>query len=164
MKSHLPAVNLKILTQTPNLTSNFETHKNVGGNFYFVYKYIYTCSIFPQSMKKIEGHFWWPSHPSHPSNPSNPSHQTRATRSLLDVFTGPRREIVGIKRKLNFLLHNFLLQITSWNPILFTLFLKNHVNIVILKSIPQLPNLTSNFEKKARCRMCFWDTLLLAWF
>ena len=25
----------------PNLTSNFETHNNVGDNFYFVYKYIY---------------------------------------------------------------------------------------------------------------------------
>ena len=32
-KSHLPAVNLKILTQAPNLTSNFKTHKNVGGIF-----------------------------------------------------------------------------------------------------------------------------------
>ena len=32
--------NLKILTQAPNLTSNFKTHKNVGGNFYFVNKYI----------------------------------------------------------------------------------------------------------------------------
>ena len=35
-------LNLKILTQTPNLTSNFETHNNVGDNFYFVCKYIYT--------------------------------------------------------------------------------------------------------------------------
>ena len=26
--------------------------------------------------------------------------------------------------------------------------------MVILKIIPQLLNLTSNFEKKARCRMC----------
>ena len=28
-----PTLNLKILTPTPNLTSNFETHKNVGDNF-----------------------------------------------------------------------------------------------------------------------------------
>ena len=32
-KNHLPALNLKFLTATPNLTSNFETHKNVGYNF-----------------------------------------------------------------------------------------------------------------------------------
>ena len=37
-KNHLPAVNLKFLTPTPNLTSNFETHNNVGDNFYLVYK------------------------------------------------------------------------------------------------------------------------------
>ena len=32
-KSHLPMVILKFLTTTPNFTSNFETHKNVGDNF-----------------------------------------------------------------------------------------------------------------------------------
>ena len=32
-KSHLPALILKFFTKTPNLTSNFETHKNVGDNF-----------------------------------------------------------------------------------------------------------------------------------
>ena len=41
-KNHLPAVILKFLTTTPNLTWNFETHKNIGDNFYFVYKYTYT--------------------------------------------------------------------------------------------------------------------------
>ena len=46
---------LKIFTCTPNLTSNFETHKNVGDNFYLVYKQIYILYIYPQSMKKIEG-------------------------------------------------------------------------------------------------------------
>ena len=30
MKNNLPAVILKIFITTPNLTSNFETHKNVG--------------------------------------------------------------------------------------------------------------------------------------
>ena len=38
MKSHVPGVNLKFFITTPNLTSNFETHKNVGDNFFFVYK------------------------------------------------------------------------------------------------------------------------------
>ena len=37
-KNHLPAVNLKFLTPTPNLTSNFETHDIVGYIFFFVYK------------------------------------------------------------------------------------------------------------------------------
>ena len=32
------ACNQNIFTPTPNLTSNFETHKNVGDNFYYVYK------------------------------------------------------------------------------------------------------------------------------
>ena len=38
--------NLKILTQAPNLTSNFKTHKNVGGNFLsHVYVGIYLICI-----------------------------------------------------------------------------------------------------------------------
>ena len=38
--------NLKILTQAPNLTSNFKTHKNVGGNFLsHVYVRIYLIYI-----------------------------------------------------------------------------------------------------------------------
>ena len=28
----------EIFYHVPNLTTNFETHKNVGDNFYFVYK------------------------------------------------------------------------------------------------------------------------------
>ena len=32
-KSHLPPLNLKILTHTPNWTSKFETHKDVGDKF-----------------------------------------------------------------------------------------------------------------------------------
>ena len=35
MKSHVTAVNLKFFITTPNLTSNFETHKNVGDSFFF---------------------------------------------------------------------------------------------------------------------------------
>ena len=56
---------------TPNLTSNFETHKNVGDNFYFVYKYIFISSKYPQSSKKFKGHFWWPSVPSNIVGASN---------------------------------------------------------------------------------------------
>ena len=41
MKIVLPMGILKKKISTPNLTSHFETHKNVGDNFYFVYKYIY---------------------------------------------------------------------------------------------------------------------------
>ena len=34
LKNHVKMVNLKILPPLPNLTSNFETHKNVGDNFW----------------------------------------------------------------------------------------------------------------------------------
>ena len=38
--------NLKILTQAPNLTSNFKTHKNVGDNFLSQYiPYLYTYKV-----------------------------------------------------------------------------------------------------------------------
>ena len=33
IKNHLPGVNLKFFITTPNLTSNFETHKDVGDKF-----------------------------------------------------------------------------------------------------------------------------------
>ena len=33
IKNHLPVVILKIFIMTPNLTSNFETHKDVGDKF-----------------------------------------------------------------------------------------------------------------------------------
>ena len=36
IKNHVPAVNLKFFITTPNLTSNFETHKNVGDNFLYL--------------------------------------------------------------------------------------------------------------------------------
>ena len=34
MKNNLPAMILKIFITTPNLTSNFETHKDVGDKFW----------------------------------------------------------------------------------------------------------------------------------
>ena len=37
--------NFEIFDHDPNLTSNFETHKNVGDNFYFAYKYLYTLIV-----------------------------------------------------------------------------------------------------------------------
>ena len=37
-ESHLPIVIFKFLNTTPILTLNFETQKNVGDNFYSVYK------------------------------------------------------------------------------------------------------------------------------
>ena len=49
--------NFEILFPTPNLTSDFETNKIVGDNFYFPYKYTYTSSKCPQSLKKFKGHF-----------------------------------------------------------------------------------------------------------
>ena len=43
----------------------------------------YIRSIYPQSIKKIGGHFWYPV----------PSHQTRAPRSWCKSCAGPRREL-----------------------------------------------------------------------
>ena len=34
MKNHLPAVILKFFITPPNVTSNFETHKDVGDKFW----------------------------------------------------------------------------------------------------------------------------------
>ena len=50
--------------------SNFETHKNVSDNFYFVYMCIYTGSKYPKSSKKFEG-LLITVRPSNPSVPSN---------------------------------------------------------------------------------------------
>ena len=44
----------------PPTWAKFKTHKKVvRTTFDFIYKYIYTWSIYPQSIKKIEGHFWY---------------------------------------------------------------------------------------------------------
>merc|ERR1711954_130578 len=56
-KNHLPAVIFKFLTTTPNLTSNFETHKNIGKNFDYIYRYMYTLSMYPKGINIIEGYF-----------------------------------------------------------------------------------------------------------
>ena len=56
-KNHLPAVILKFLTTTPNLKWNFETHKNIGDNFDYTYKYMCTLSMYPNGINIIEGYF-----------------------------------------------------------------------------------------------------------
>ena len=47
----------KIKSELANLTSNFETHKNVG-DIFFTYTSMY-LSILKLGIKKIEGHFWY---------------------------------------------------------------------------------------------------------
>ena len=42
-----------------NLASNFETHKNIGDNFDYMYKYMYIWSIYPNGINEIEGQFWY---------------------------------------------------------------------------------------------------------
>ena len=55
--------------------------------FYYIYKYVYTLSIYPQSMKNIKGHFWYsvPSHPSHPI-PSNLTSYFETHKNVGDNF------------------------------------------------------------------------------
>ena len=48
-----PQLDIKIW----NLTSNFETHKNIGENFDYMYRYMYTLSMYPIGINIIEGHF-----------------------------------------------------------------------------------------------------------
>ena len=40
-----------------NLTSNFETHKNIGQNFDYIYRYMYTLSMHHKGINIIEGYF-----------------------------------------------------------------------------------------------------------
>ena len=42
-----------------NLTSNFETHKNIADNFDYMYKDMYTWSMYPRGINKIEVQFWY---------------------------------------------------------------------------------------------------------
>ena len=49
--------NFDFFSPTSNLTSNFEIHNNLVDNFFYLYKYIYTFSIYVQSMKKNKGTF-----------------------------------------------------------------------------------------------------------
>ena len=81
-KNHLPAVILKFLTTTPNLTWNFKTHNNVGDNFWAIYKLAYTCFVYSQSIKKFEVHFWYSIHPSHPIH-TIPSHPIRKIHHIV---------------------------------------------------------------------------------
>ena len=42
---------------TPNLTWNFETHKNIGENFDYMYRFMYTLSMYRKGINIIEGYF-----------------------------------------------------------------------------------------------------------
>ena len=50
---HDPQLDIKFW----NLTSNFEIHKNIGENFDYIYRFMYTLSIYIQSMKKLKDIF-----------------------------------------------------------------------------------------------------------
>ena len=69
-KSYLEGV-FEFLHPDPQLDQNFKPTRNLCGQLLTIYKYIYTWSIYPQSIKKIEGHFWY----SVPPNPT-PSNKT----------------------------------------------------------------------------------------
>merc|ERR1711954_73362 len=56
-KSHVPALIFKFLTTTPNLTSKFETHKNIGKKFDYMYRFMYTLSMHRKVINIIEGYF-----------------------------------------------------------------------------------------------------------
>ena len=96
-----------------------------------IYKYTYTWSIYPQSIKKIEGHFLYPVHPPQPTRKHVPAVNLRflITTRLFSIFrkkglspTGEKKsELLGQK-------------------------MKNHLPAVILKIFITTPNLTSNFE------------------
>ena len=47
----------EIFITTPNLTSNFEIHKNIGENFDFIYRFMYTLSMYRKGINIIEGYF-----------------------------------------------------------------------------------------------------------
>ena len=42
-----------------NLASNFETQKSIGDNCDYMCRYLYTWSVYPKDINKIEGHFWY---------------------------------------------------------------------------------------------------------
>ena len=80
----------KVMYPTPNLTSIFKTHKNVGGHFYFVYKYIYIMFyIATKYEEQLKDTFDY--RPSVPSFPSN----SRFALGSKASGAGPRRDIVG---------------------------------------------------------------------
>ena len=45
-ETHVHRVILKIILALTNLTSNFETHKNIGENFDYVYRFMFTLSMY----------------------------------------------------------------------------------------------------------------------
>merc|ERR1712208_161457 len=50
---HDPQIDIKFL----NLTSNFEIHKNIGEKFDYIYRFMYTLSMYRKGINIIEGYF-----------------------------------------------------------------------------------------------------------
>ena len=50
---HDPQLDIKFW----NLTSNFEIHKNIGENFDYMYRFMYTLSMYRKGINIIEGYF-----------------------------------------------------------------------------------------------------------
>ena len=121
--------------------------------FCYMYKQVYTSSIYLQSMKKIKGHFCLPS-----TRPTRPSHQTRgfAPRCEDAESLGPGGKLQVPTRKLKkekytksgtpptpppklkFYAPHF--------PRKYTQKQKSHLIAINLKILTSAPNLTSNFE------------------
>ena len=107
-------------------------------SFNYIYKRLHIWSIYTQSIKKIEGHFWYPvpPHPipNHPI-PSNKNNWTPFRLCSAESLRGIKSLIFKITpgkcvSKANFYTHQK----------------KSHVPTVILKFLTTTPNLTSNFE------------------
>lgn len=64
MKTHVQRVVLKGVPPSPQLDIKFETLRMLVIIFYYLYMKILTLSIYVQSNKRIEGHYWYPVHPS----------------------------------------------------------------------------------------------------
>ena len=50
---HDPQLDIKI----SNLTSNIETHMNIGEKIDYMYRYMYILSMYPKGINIIEGYF-----------------------------------------------------------------------------------------------------------
>ena len=59
---------------------------------WYIDRCLYTCSIYPKSIKKIEGHFWYPV----PSHPSHPSANSALRASLCKSLWTPEGECTGL--------------------------------------------------------------------
>ena len=130
------------MTTTPNLTWKFETHKNVGDNFYFAYKYIYVLNAH-KVWRNLKGTFR--------DRPSNLSHQTRRFAPRRKGFHWtPEGHCGCLVDFLSTTPNSMIFKITTGTCVLKTNFYthkkKSHVPALILKFLTTTPNLTWNFE------------------